>query len=63
LLLYAGSDKLVDPAASDTFAQRAPRDRVSAQRYEAMYHEVFNDPERERVLATLTQWLQARFSA
>ena len=63
LLLYAGTDTLVDPAASDTFAQRAPRDRVSAQRYEAMYHEVFNDPEREQVLATLTQWLQARFSA
>ena len=63
LLVYAGTDKLVDPAASDAFAQRAPRDRVSAQRYEAMYHEVFNDPEREQVLATLTQWLQARFSA
>ena len=63
LLLYAGTDKLVDPAASDVFAQRAPRDRVSAQRFEAMYHEVFNDPEREQVLATVTQWLQARFRA
>ncbi len=63
LLLYAGTDRLVDPAASDVFAQRAPADRVQAQRYEAMYHEVFNDPEREQVLATLTQWLQARFAA
>ncbi len=63
LLLYAGTDKLVDPAASDVFAQRAPRDRVSAQRCEAMYHEVFNDPEQDQVLATLTQWLQARFAA
>ena len=63
LLLYAGTDRLVDPAASDVFAQRAPADRVQALRYEAMYHEVFNDPEREQVLATLTQWLQARFAA
>jgi len=63
LLLYAGTDKLVDPAASDVFAQRAPADRVQAQRYEAMYHEVFNDPEREQVLATVTQWLQVRFAA
>ena len=63
LLLYAGTDHLVDPAASDAFAQRAPRGRVSAQRYEAMYHEVFNDPERDQVLDTLTRWLQATFSA
>ncbi|MEY4976278.1 MAG: Phospholipase YtpA [Pseudomonadota bacterium] len=63
LLLYAGTDKLVDPAASDAFAQRAPADRIQAQRYEAMYHEVFNDPERAQVLTTLTQWLQARFAA
>lgn len=63
LLLYAGTDRLVDPAASDAFARRAPGARVQAQRYEAMYHEVFNDPERAQVLATLTQWLQARFSA
>ena len=62
LLLYAGTDRLVDPAASDNFAQRAPVSRLQAQRYEAMYHEVFNDPEREQVLATLMQWLQARFA-
>ena len=62
LLLYAGTDRLVDPDASDTFAQRAPVNRLQAQRYEAMYHEVFNDPEREQVLATLMQWLQARFA-
>ena len=61
LLLYAGTDRLVDPAACDAFAQRAPGTRVQAQRYEAMYHEVFNDPEREQVLATLTQWLRRRF--
>ncbi len=63
LLLYAGTDRLVDPAASDAFAQRAPADRVQAQRYAAMYHEVFNDPEHAQVLTTLTQWLQARFAA
>lgn len=63
LLLYAGTDRLVDPAASDNFAQRAPFSRLQAQRYEAMYHEIFNDPEGAQVLATLTQWLQARFAA
>jgi alpha-beta hydrolase superfamily lysophospholipase len=62
LLLYAGTDRLVDPAASDAFAQRAPASRLQAQRYEAMYHEVFNDPEREQVLAALTQWLRDCFA-
>jgi alpha-beta hydrolase superfamily lysophospholipase len=63
LLLYAGNDRLVDPAASDAFAQSAPAAQVQAHRYEAMYHEVFNDTERARVLATLTAWLRSRFSA
>ena len=63
LLLYAGQDKLVDPAASDAFARQAPAGCVQAHRFEPMYHEVFNDPEREQVLALLRRWLDARFSA
>ena len=61
LLVYAGADRLVDPAACDLFAARAPVDLVSAQRFEPMYHEVFNDPEREQVFALLRRWLDARF--
>lgn len=63
LLLYAGQDKLVDQAASDAFARQAPAGCVQAHRFEPMYHEVFNDPEREQVLALLRRWLDARFSA
>ena len=62
LLVYAGTDRLVDPAACDLFAARASAERVTAQRFEAMYHEVFNDPEREQVFALLRRWLDARFS-
>jgi alpha-beta hydrolase superfamily lysophospholipase len=62
LLVYAGTDRLVDPAACDRFAARASAQWVSAQRFEAMYHEVFNDPEREQVFALLRRWLDARFS-
>ena len=63
LLVYAGTDRLVDPAASDLFAARASATRVLAQRFEPMYHEVFNDPDREQVFALLRRWLDARFSA
>lgn len=63
LLMYAGQDRLVDPQASDAFAQQAPASCVQARRFEPMYHEIFNDPERGAVLAELRRWLDARFSA
>jgi alpha-beta hydrolase superfamily lysophospholipase len=57
LLLWAGADRCVAPAGSAAFAAAAPRDVVSSQAYPAMYHEVFNEPERAQVVARLTGWL------
>ncbi|NBQ87709.1 MAG: alpha/beta hydrolase [Betaproteobacteria bacterium] len=57
LLLYAGADRLVDPAGSDAFARAAPATLVHSHRYDALYHEIFNEPEREEVLAELVRWL------
>jgi len=57
LLLYAGQDRLVDPAGSALFAQRAPSHLVTAHCYAAMYHEIFNDPEVDQVFADLRAWL------
>ena len=63
LLLYAGADKLVNPAGSRAFAKAAPRDVVSAHCFETLYHELFNElaADRERVFAELKRWLDARF--
>jgi len=63
LLLYAGADKLVDPAGSRAFAAAAPSDVVTSRCFEGLYHEIFNerDADRERVFAELRQWLDARF--
>jgi alpha-beta hydrolase superfamily lysophospholipase len=63
LLLYAGQDKLVNAQATVSFANASPPTVVQAQCFEAMYHEIFNDPEREVVFAALKRWLLARFSA
>ena len=63
LLLYAGNDQLVHAPASAEFARSAPAALVQAQCFEAMYHEIFNDPERDQVLAVLKAWLLTRFSA
>jgi alpha-beta hydrolase superfamily lysophospholipase len=62
LLLYAGDDHLVQAGASAAFARSAPGTVVQAHCFEAMYHEIFNDPEREQVYRVLKPWLLARFS-
>ncbi len=63
LLLYAGADKLVNPAGSRAFALAAPKDVVTAQCFQALFHEIFNElgPQREHVFEALKQWLDARF--
>jgi len=60
LLLWAGADRCVAPAGSAVFAAAAPADVLTAQRFPALFHEIFNEPERAEVLAVLTGWL-ARF--
>lgn len=44
LLLYAGDDRLVNPQGSRRFAAAAPADVVRAVCFEALYHEIFNEP-------------------
>jgi len=60
LLLYAGADRCVAPAGSAAFAQAAPPSVVHTRCYPGLYHEIFNEPEREQVLSELLRWLAAR---
>lgn len=62
LLLWAGADRCVSPAGSRKFAAAAPREALSGQELPGLFHEIFNEPERVRVIALLTQWLR-RFHA
>jgi alpha-beta hydrolase superfamily lysophospholipase len=57
LLMFAGADELVSPAGSRAFAKAAPQTVVTSRAFEAMYHEIFNDPEREQVFGQLQTWL------
>lgn len=63
LLLFAGDDKLVNPAGSRAFSSAAPADVVTTHCFETLYHEIFNEaqPDREQVLTHLKAWLDARF--
>jgi len=61
LLLYAGADRLVNPAGSRAFAAAAPKTVLSAHCFEGLYHEIFNELDAAPVFAELKKWLDARF--
>lgn len=59
LLLWAGDDRLVAPAGSQAFADRAPTAVVQSQCFDGAYHELFNERDdfAAPVFARLRDWL------
>ena len=53
LLMFAGQDRLVNPAGSRAFAAQAPASVLTSQCFDDLYHEIFNDPEKQVVLQKL----------
>jgi acylglycerol lipase len=60
ITLQGGADKLIDPGGAAMLHARAGSKDKSIKVYEGYYHEVFNEPERDRVLKDVEIWLQAR---
>ncbi|HJO26917.1 MAG: lysophospholipase [Planctomycetes bacterium] len=57
LSLVSGTDEITDAAATRRFHEAAgSRDKTWIE-YPGLYHEIFNEFEREKVLADLTDWL------
>jgi alpha-beta hydrolase superfamily lysophospholipase len=61
LLLYAGDDRLVNPVGSRAFAAAAPKEVVTAQCFDTLHHEIFNEIKSGPVFEALKRWLDARF--
>lgn len=59
LLLWAGEDRMVDPAGSRALARKAPAGLVTAQEFSGLYHEIFNEADPAPVFDALHAWLQA----
>jgi alpha-beta hydrolase superfamily lysophospholipase len=55
----AGDDKLVDPSGARDFAKAAPAGLVALKVYDGLWHEIYNERERDRsaVLADMKDWL------
>ncbi len=63
ILTMSGSgDRLVDPAGSALVEERAGSEDLTRLSYDGLYHELLNEPERERVLADVAGWIDARVS-
>jgi len=60
LIMHGGSDCLVPPSASRKLYEKLPSPDKELKIYEGLRHEIFNEVEREKVLADLADWLSAR---
>ena len=61
LLVYHGTaDRITDPAGSRWVAEHAATDDVTLALYDGFYHETHNEPERDRVIAALADWIDER---
>ncbi|MCX6054812.1 MAG: lysophospholipase [Chloroflexi bacterium] len=57
LLLQGTSDKLVSPTLTKTFANAAPPSKITFKEWQGYYHELHNEPEKQKVLKFITDWL------
>ena len=60
LLMQSGADRLVDPAAPGRWAEAAPDGLVELVVWDGLYHEMFNEPEKNKVRARILEWLDTR---
>jgi alpha-beta hydrolase superfamily lysophospholipase len=59
----AGDDRLSDLAATRAFFERCAGADKTLKVYDGLFHEIYNETERDRVVSDLTAWLQERMPA
>jgi acylglycerol lipase len=59
IVVQGSEDKLVDPSGSQMLYDKASSIDKTIKIYQGLYHEVFNEPERNRVLKDVEVWLAA----
>ena len=63
LVFHGTADTLASPEWSERLYEGAASDDKTLKLYDGLYHETFNEPEKERVLDDLGDWLAARLSS
>lgn len=60
LVMASGADRLVDTGATRRWVSQAPSALVELVVWDNLYHESFNEPEKQQVFAKMESWLEAR---
>jgi len=59
LFLQGSADKLIDPGGAQMLYDSVGSADKTIKNYDGLYHEVFNEPERDQVLDDFEAWLEA----
>ncbi|MFC1959517.1 alpha/beta hydrolase [Chloroflexota bacterium] len=59
LAMHGTADTLSDPASLDIIEREMPPAQRTCIRYEGLYHEIFNEVEKEQVMSDVAGWLEA----
>lgn len=59
LIMWGTADRLCPPAGAELVAANIGSADLTVRPYPGLFHEIFNEPERELVLDDLVAWLQA----
>ncbi|MFI5502758.1 lysophospholipase [Nocardia asteroides] len=57
LVLHGTADTIAAPSSTDLIEREAGSTDLTVRRYAGLYHEVFNEPERDQVLGDVVAWL------
>jgi alpha-beta hydrolase superfamily lysophospholipase len=58
MLLHGGEDSMASPAGSQFLYDTIGSDEKHLTIYPGLFHEIFNEPEREQVFAEMLEWLE-----
>jgi alpha-beta hydrolase superfamily lysophospholipase len=59
ILVHGSEDALADPAGSQMLYDETNSKDKTLKIYDGLYHEVFNEPERDQVLKDVENWLES----
>jgi alpha-beta hydrolase superfamily lysophospholipase len=57
LLMHGTKDEIAFPTSSTTFAELAPKDKLTLKMWDGFMHELHTDPERAQVFKVMVDWL------
>lgn len=63
LMLHGEKDRVVPNKATQTFFKRAGAQDKTLKIYPGLFHEIFNEPEKDEILQTVVIWLDAHLFA